>query len=61
MEKKDVEKFLMTLQGCVLHDSICVIHFYVWPQTKIFFIFLSMQIASILVTQNINNGIQKYL
>jgi hypothetical protein len=36
-KKKAVGKFLMTLQGCILHDSICVIYFYTWPQTKILF------------------------
>ena len=51
----------MTLQGCILHDSMCVINFYAWPPTKIFFIFLSIHITSILLTQNINNEIQKYL
>jgi hypothetical protein len=57
VEKNDVGKFLMTLQGCIFHDSMCVIHFYAWPPTKIFFIFLSMHITSTLLTQNINNEI----
>ena len=35
--KKDIGKFLMTLQGYILQEAIRVIHLYTWPQQVILF------------------------